>query len=93
MTKCRGSGQILNMWLYKVVDNEVRVHILKDLGGELKEVEDSFFCSEYDMKGHFFRGVKMRRLKINIFKKIEIISLMKLVETIVRFLILSHISL
>jgi len=66
---------------------------LKDLGGGSKRLKIVFFSSEYDVKGHFFCGVKMRRLKINIFKKMEIISLMKLAETIVRLPILSHISL
>jgi len=55
---------------------------LEDLGGELREVGDGSVSSEHDVKGYFF----------SVFVKMESISLMKLVEKIVRLPILSHIS-
>jgi len=30
------------------------MHILEDLGGKLREVEDDFVRSEHDVKGYFF---------------------------------------
>ena len=41
--------------LYKVIDKKVRMHILEDFVGELREVKkDGFVSNEYDVKGHFF---------------------------------------
>ena len=34
--------------------DKVRMYILKDLGRELRKVEDGFVRSEHNMKGHFF---------------------------------------
>ena len=48
------------------------MHILEDLGGELREVEDGFVRSEHDVKGYFFHGVEMKRLKSSLFEKMEI---------------------
>jgi len=55
-----------------VLDKEMRMHILEDLGGMLRKVEDGFVSSEYDVKRHFFRGVEMRCLKSSVFGKMEI---------------------
>jgi len=68
---CRGSGQILKPWLYKVVDKEVRMHILENLLGELTKVEDGLVSCEHNVKGHFFRGMEMRRLKSSVFGKFD----------------------
>jgi len=48
------------------------MHVLEDLNGELREVEDDFVSSEHDVKGHFFRGVTMRYLNNNAFEKMKI---------------------
>ena len=40
--------------LYKMVDKNLRMHILEDIGGELREVEDDFVSNEHDVKGFFF---------------------------------------
>ena len=48
------------------------MHILEDLGGMLREVKDDFVSREHNVKGHFFRGVEMRRLKSSVFGKMEI---------------------
>ena len=55
-----------------MVDKEMRMHILEDIRGMLREVEDGFVSSEHNMKGHFFRGVEMRCLKSKVFRKMEI---------------------
>jgi len=48
------------------------MHILKDLRGMLREVEDDFVSREHNVKGHFIRGVEMRCLKSSVFGKMEI---------------------
>ena len=48
------------------------MQILEDIRGMLREVEDGFVSSEHNMKGHFFRGVEMRRSKNKVFRKMEI---------------------
>ena len=48
------------------------MHILEDLRGMLREVEDDFVSREHNLKGHYFRGVEMRRLKNSVFRKMEI---------------------
>jgi len=51
---CQGSGQILKSWLYKVVDKEVRMHTLENLGGELIKVEDGLVsCEHNECEGTF----------------------------------------
>jgi len=55
-----------------VIDKEVKMHILEDLGGYLREVKDGFVSSEHNVKGHFFRGVEKRPLKSSLFWKMEI---------------------
>ena len=71
---CQGSGQILKSWLYKVVDKEVRMHTLENLGGDLIKVEDGLVSCEYNVKGHFFRGMETRRLKSSVFVKFDELS-------------------
>ena len=42
------------------------MHILEDLGGELREVGDGYVSSEHDVKGHFFSVfVKMKIYKFD----------------------------
>ena len=48
------------------------MHVLEDLKGELREVEDGFVSSEHDIKGYIFRGVTIRRLNNKAFEKMEI---------------------
>ena len=50
-----------------MVDKEVKMHIMEDLGGELREVEDDFVSSEHDVKGYFFHDVNIRPLKSILF--------------------------
>ena len=48
------------------------MHILEDLGGKLREIEDDFVSSEHYVKGYFFHGVEMRCLNSSVFGKLEI---------------------
>ena len=57
-----------------MVDKEVRMHTLENLGGELIKVEDGLVSCEYNVKGHFFRGMEMRRLKSSVFVKFDELS-------------------
>ena len=59
--------QILKPWLYKLVDNEVRMYFLEDLGRELR-----FVSSERDVNGHSFPGVETSQLKSSVFGKTKI---------------------
>ena len=68
---CRGSGQSLKSLLYKVIDKELRIHILENLGGELIKVEDGLVSYEHNVKEH---NVETRRLKSNVFVKFDELS-------------------
>ena len=48
------------------------MHVLEDLKGELREVEDGFVSCEHDIKGYIFRGVTIRRLNNKAYEKMEI---------------------
>ena len=48
------------------------MHILENIRGMLREVEDCFVSNKHNMKGHFFRCVEMRCLKTRVFRKMEI---------------------
>ena len=48
------------------------MHVLENFIWKLGEVEDGFVSNEYDVEGHFFRGVEMRCLKSSVFRKMEI---------------------
>jgi len=50
------------LWLYKVIDEEVKVHVLEDLEKDIREVEGCLQSRHHDLKEHVFSGAEVRHL-------------------------------
>ena len=57
-----GLGRSYGMWLYKVIDEEVRMHVLEDLEKDIKEVEGCLQSRHHDLKEYVFSGAEVRHL-------------------------------
>ena len=54
---------LLGPWIYNIIDDEVRMQVLKELGGGLIGVEDGLESGHHDVKRHEFSSVEVMLLK------------------------------